>query len=1586
MSNQFNQQIVLDIQAQGGSIVDAAKEKIENFVLELNKATDQFRNNALNIDDWIEKVQELSGDVSKYAKIVETSNKAIAKSEKERAEANRILAEEAKRAADEQEKIRKDEEKKERDSLKRRAEAFKNAIIQRDLQRKEDAKNAAEANRVLAAEEKRAAADQEKIRKDQEKQEKESLKRRAEAFRNAIIQRDLQRKEDAKNEAEANRILAAEAKRAADEQEKIHKEEEKARREEERKEKDSLKRRAEAFRNAIIQRDLDRKEELKRAAEANRILADEEKRAAEEQEKIRKDQEKQEKESLKRKREAFRNAIIQRDLDRKEDAKNEAEANRILTAESKRAAEEQEKIRNEEEKKEKESNERRIEAFRNAIIQRDLDRKEELKKSAEASRILADEAKKSIDSDLAKNKSDAHDANMASSASRGDVSATSKELDSARKELTESTLHLAAVEKAYNSLSMVSLQDIEKKIQLEPILTEAKARHAAAVIADTKATTNNNDAMANAAVNVRDVIKNSHDLAAAEQDVKRAYLDAAKAIEEDDKHNTAATAHDRALAVGALGTAVEKYNSIAEEREKLEKNAIATDDAQAKSALDTATKVKTASQIGSEAIREEEAAEKARLKTKEEAEKKGLELAKESLEEQSRLRQQNESAVAASAGNVARAESELTAAKEDRVEKEKKLVDTLRAITQESAKGAAADVNKLKSLADMRDKFVDDVADSDKKVIALEKNLATALSASGVTFKEVADTVRDYLNAQKQAAKTQSELIEAQDRYNKLPSAANLANLEAATKSQSAANINLGKTEQGLIELSSRSGAGVKELADSLIKTGQGMEEASTRSQHLSRAIYYSSQAAQDLNYGILAIMNNLPGMTEEFAKAGGANHEEAMKWAAGIGLVSSAFMALTMWGPQISKFFKKVDLTTLEGQIESVETKIKVLNAMNYVFHVDKRQLNELEVQLNDLEDRQKLLKAALEEKTVDEMQAEESAKKLLASNGGAQTVKGPNGEDVQITGAENIKRVLTQDESLLTDKEKSQRSQAMKDVKRHEKSLESATLEEAAGIAIALERAQGEVNRINEEQSKRGTKIMSDYLAAVPGSEKTFTKALERNRKPLEATGVDVAKLSGFAGEITSENAKKNRYSGDDFAFEEEEKVKEAIGKFDKADQEEARKVADGAKEPLEALDDFKKVVAERKSDAKAEAERVANAPMKERERRIDRAVSNVNREVRKAMDEKAEELEMAVGKGDLDEAGMDTARKKIEEAAKEKIAAIVNSVKSISDDIKQDVIDRVVPEAVLQIETDQVSGNAKQRIDKKADKAKEEAESDKTKKENKLKAEAKQIESSMGRRGLDVNTLKAMSEGANEKQLEEYLVPIITKHLKEGLGKTDEKEIAELASRVAKESIKNANDSVSGRGGDVQGALNEAYNKQPLVREAVAQERKAEGVQKKLTAKQQKAYNQANAQFEHHTGQLMQHFGPELNAYVAGMRAQGMGADEIMGQMGNGVAGRVMQAGYTEDQATELARRMLQRSIQQNFMGAAAKGADGNAADQWMGAISRSTSTMKNIVRAGNARAIQAQKLKKEQEEAARMARNSIMQQRSMNATNQ
>jgi hypothetical protein len=986
--------------------------------------------------------------------------------------------------------------------------------------------------------------------------------------------------------------------------------------------------------------------------------------------------------------------------------------------------------------------------------------------------------------------------------------------------------------------------------------------------------------------------------------------------------------------------------------------------------------------------REQAKADREQAKAKEEAERKGLEAARESIKEQARLRADADSDMAASYGNVARAESELADAKEEKLQKEKKILDIRKALWEESAKGAAADAEKIKALIEMRTEAVSEYAAVDKKVIALEGNLTLALAKSGVTFKEVAEKVRAYLIAQKEVTESKRAQIDAQDRYNKgaIDDARNLANLEAATDRNTIANRKFEASEVDLAELQERSGAGVKELADSLIKTGQGMEEASTRSQHLSRAIYYSSQAAQDLNYGILAIMNNLPGMTEEFAKAGGANHETAMKWAAGVGLISSAFMALTMWGPQIAKFFKKVDLTTLEGQIESVETKIKVLNAMSYVFHVDKRQLNALEVQLNYLEDKQKLMKSSLAEKTIERMQAEESAKKLLASHGGAQTIKGPNGQDVQITGAENIKRIFSEDKTLLKPEETKKLEQLEKDYETLKELAKTSSLEDKRQIHLQMSNIRSEITGINNERMDRGQKIMSDYLAAEPGSEKTFTEALERNRKPLEATKVNVTQLKGFAGEITSENAKKNRYSGDDFAFEKEEKVKEAIGKFDKEDQDEARKVASEAKEPLEALDDFKKVVAERKSDAKAEAERVANAPMKEREHRIDRAVSNVNREVRKAMDEKAEELEKAVGNGDLDEAGMDTARKKIEEAAKEKITAIVNSVKSISDDIKQDVIDRVVPEAVLQIETDQVSGNAKQRIDKKAEKAKEEAERTETKDENKLKAEAKQIESSMGRRGLDVNTLKAMSEGANKKQLEEYLVPIITKHLKEGLGKTDEKEIADLASRVAEESIKNANDSVSGRGGDVQGALNEAYNKQPLVREAVAQERKAEGVQKKLNAKQQKAYNQANAQFEHHTGQLMQHFGPELNAHVAGMRAQGLGADEIMGQMGNGVAGRVMQAGYTEDQATELARRMLQRSIQQNFMGAAAKGAGGNAADQWMGAMSRSTSTQKNMIRAGNARAIQAQQLKKEQEEAARMARNSVMQQRSMNASNQ
>lgn len=225
---------------------------------------------------------------------------------------------------------------------------------------------------------------------------------------------------------------------------------------------------------------------------------------------------------------------------------------------------------------------------------------------------------------------------------------------------------------------------------------------------------------------------------------------------------------------------------------------------------------------------------------------------------------------------------------------------------------AAANQNLMKSATEL-------VAAEERLAAAQAHEAAEAEAVNAAMSRNGSAATGQWLGAVKQLESAENDLAAAKENH------------AAATKHAVIA-------EESLTDAERAAATAKRRLAS-------GVDDASQKTIHFTRTVYYASQAVQDWEYSFAAVINNLPLIANEAARAFGASHEQAMLWASGIALVGTA--ADIAW-PRIKHLWDLVSTSDVASRpnasLKEMEDRLKAIKEGSWIIHIDPREIEELE------------------------------------------------------------------------------------------------------------------------------------------------------------------------------------------------------------------------------------------------------------------------------------------------------------------------------------------------------------------------------------------------------------------------------------------------------------------------------------------------------------------------------------------------------------------------------------------------------------------------------------------------------------------
>lgn len=314
------------------------------------------------------------------------------------------------------------------------------------------------------------------------------------------------------------------------------------------------------------------------------------------------------------------------------------------------------------------------------------------------------------------------------------------------------------------------------------------------------------------------------------------------------------------------------------------------------------------------------------------------------------------------------------------------------------------------------------VIDSERELIAAQDALATAQQRSGGAWNsEVADAVTRVGDAEVRLAAAKRDVA-------------------AAAAVEQVAQLHSAEIDDKATVAKNRSAVATTSASDRMI--------------HATRTVYYASQAIQDLEYGFAAIVNNLPLIANEAARAMNLSSSAAMLWASGIAIVGTA--ADIAW-PHIKHLFEIIATEDVAADptasLARLERRLDALKKGSWFIHIDAKEVEDLELRVAQLKQKIDAANRAALSQTEAEQAAGQRFKVAAGEFAGGTGTK---------TGSKNVDEAIA--EAMLAHPEQFQDVKRVRDIQKLQARVarSEALLDQSTGMA-AVGAARGlEVNQM--------------------------------------------------------------------------------------------------------------------------------------------------------------------------------------------------------------------------------------------------------------------------------------------------------------------------------------------------------------------------------------------------------------------------------------------------------------------------------------------------------------------------------------------
>lgn len=339
---------------------------------------------------------------------------------------------------------------------------------------------------------------------------------------------------------------------------------------------------------------------------------------------------------------------------------------------------------------------------------------------------------------------------------------------------------------------------------------------------------------------------------------------------------------------------------------------------------------------------------------------------------------------------------------------------------------------------------------------AAQLRYADTVDRSGANSGKARGAAQDLANAEARATATANNLANAEDKLAQAYDDATRAGVDGASRAAAAQ-------------------AGVQ----AAMQTGnQAAQEMQSRTMAATRSVYFFAQALEDMRYGPMAVLNNIPLVTQSVASAMGASFEKAMAWAGALSIVGTAALVLE---PQIRSLwhqFTTAEALAADRSVQNIKQRLEDLTNAPWFIHVDFRDIERLQEELILAERRASAVKAAQSGMTVEQAEAATRAKSALEET--AETRPGTT-PGFQLGGA--VAGAMRRQGTFFTRDEQEQLRRARATVESApERRKQAFSAEEAIAIEGEIRVARGLIDEINQMAKSR---VENDIVGSAQAGE---------------------------------------------------------------------------------------------------------------------------------------------------------------------------------------------------------------------------------------------------------------------------------------------------------------------------------------------------------------------------------------------------------------------------------------------------------------------------------------------------------------------